>query len=426
MESLRRELMDGVYLTHVPAVKFKTGVLSAQLITPLDERTAAFGALLPAVLRRGTTRLRDMRSIAAELDRLYGASVAYTVRKKGENQCLGFVGSFLDEAFVPGGEALLEPMADLIGELLLDPLTRNGRFLADYVASEKENLVDAIESIINDKRDYADMRLLQEMCRGERYGVERLGTAASVRRITNQTLYRFYAGLLASARIELFYCGSVSFERVRGALERAFAALPRERIIAPAVATRGAPPERVREITETMDVTQSKLALGYRAGSDDTSALTLTNLIFGGYSNSKLFLNVREKLSLCYFASSSYHRSKGLITVSSGIEAKDVGLARAEIARQLEAIARGEFEPWEVEGARSCILSSLRSREDSAGRMEEFFLGQAATGIWEDTADQIAQLEAVTPARIAEAARTIVPDTVYFLTGKEGEDDAMD
>ena len=176
MEPLRKELAEGVFLTYVPAAKFKTGVLGAQLITPLEESTVAAGALLPAVLRRGTTAHRDMRSIAAELDRLYGASIAYTVRKKGENQCLGFVGSFLDERYVPGGERLLEPMADLLGELLLDPLTRNGRFLSDYVESEKENLIDAIESILNDKRDYADARLLQEMCRGERYGIDRLGT----------------------------------------------------------------------------------------------------------------------------------------------------------------------------------------------------------------------------------------------------------
>ena len=367
----------------------------------LEENTVAAGALLPAVLRRGTTAHRDMRSIAAELDRLYGASIAYTVRKKGENQCLGFVGSFLDERYVPGGERLLEPMADLLGELLLDPLTRNGRFLADYVESEKENLIDAIESILNDKRDYADARLLQEMCRGERYGIDRLGTVAGVERLTNQTLYRYYNELLATARIELFYCGSADFARVEGALDRALAALP-------------------REITETMDVTQAKLAMGYRAASEDSPALLLANLIFGGYSNSKLFLNVREKLSLCYYASSGYHRSKGIITVSSGIEAQNYEVARREIAAQLEAVQNGDFEPWELEGARSCMLSSLRSREDSAGRLEEYYLGQAATGLWEDTDALLAQLEAVTPERVAEAARSIRLDTVYFLTGKEG------
>ena len=337
MEPLRKELAEGVFLTYVPAAKFKTGVLGAQLITPLEESTVAAGALLPAVLRRGTTAHRDMRSIAAELDRLYGASVAYTVRKKGENQCLGFVGSFLDERYVPGGERLLEPMADLLGELLLDPLTRNGRFLADYVESEKENLIDAIESILNDKRDYADARLLQEMCRGERYGIDRLGTVEGVEKLTNQTLYRYYSELLATARIELFYCGSADCARVEGALDRALAALPRERVAEPAVAERVGAPETVREITETMDVTQAKLAMGYRAASEDTPALLLANLIFGGYSNSKLFLNVREKLSLCYYASSGYHRSKGIITVSSGIEAQNYEVARREIAAQLEA-----------------------------------------------------------------------------------------
>ena len=344
----------------------------------------------------------------------------FTVRKKGENQCLGFVGSFLDERYVPGGERLLEPMADLLGELLLDPLTRNGRFLADYVESEKENLIDAIESILNDKRDYADARLLQEMCRGERYGIDRLGTVEGVEKLTNQTLYRYYSELLATARIELFYCGSADCARVEGALDRALAALPRERVAEPAVAERVGAPETVREITETMDVTQAKLAMGYRAASEDTPALLLANLIFGGYSNSKLFLNVREKLSLCYYASSGYHRSKGIITVSSGIEAQNYEVARREIAAQLEAVQNGDFEPWELEGARSCMLSSLRSREDSAGRLEECYLGQAATGLWEDTDALIAQLEAVTPERVAEAARSIRLDTVYFLTGKEG------
>ena len=336
MEPLRKELAEGVFLTYVPAAKFKTGVLGAQLITPLEESTVAAGALLPAVLRRGTTAHRDMRSIAAELDRLYGASIAYTVRKKGENQCLGFVGSFLDERYVPGGERLLEPMADLLGELLLDPLTRNGRFLSDYVESEKENLIDAIESILNDKRDYADARLLQEMCRGERYGIDRLGTVTGVERLTNQTLYRYYSELLATARIELFYCGSADCARVEGALDRALAALPRERVAEPAVAERVGAPETVREITETMDVTQAKLAMGYRAASEDTPALLLANLIFGGYSNSKLFLNVREKLSLCYYASSTYVRSKGILTVSSGIEAANYDRAVAEIMAQLE------------------------------------------------------------------------------------------
>ena len=218
MEPVRLEIAPEVNLDYVRSDKFKTGTLSVQLITPINEKTVSFGALLPSVLRRGTMSHPDMRSLSTALDLLYGSSIGCTVRKKGENQCIGFAASFIDEEFVPGGEKLLEPMCDLLGELLLDPVTRNGRFLNDYVESEKQNLIDAIRGIINDKRDYADLRLLQEMCRGERYGVDKFGSIARVEKITNQTLFRYYQELLSTAHLELFYCGSAERERVEGAI----------------------------------------------------------------------------------------------------------------------------------------------------------------------------------------------------------------
>ena len=151
MYERRTEIMQNVFLTYLPASKFKTSVLSAHLVTPLSKETASANALLPAVLRRGTMRCPDMESLSAALDTLYGAQIDYTVRKKGERQCIGFVASVIDDAFAPAGEKLLEPVSDLLGELFLDPVTRNGRFLAEYVDSEKQNLIDAIRAIRNDK-----------------------------------------------------------------------------------------------------------------------------------------------------------------------------------------------------------------------------------------------------------------------------------
>lgn len=139
MEVKRWELMPHVYLTYLPARKFKTGVLSAQFITPLAKETASYNALLPAVLHRGTMRCPDMEQLAAAMDRLYGAQISPTIRKRGETQCLGFVASFIDDRFVSRNEPLLEPAAELLGELLLDPVTRGGRFLQEYVEGEKAN-----------------------------------------------------------------------------------------------------------------------------------------------------------------------------------------------------------------------------------------------------------------------------------------------
>lgn len=419
MQATRVQLADGVYLTYLPARKFKTSLLSAQFVTPLRQETASAWALLPAVLRRGTVRYPDLETLSAQLDRLYGASVEYTIRKKGENQCVGFVASFIDDSFAPVGEKLLEPAADLVGELICDPVTERGRFVGAYFDSEKTNLIDAIRSQINDKRDYAAARLLQEMCAGEPYGVSRLGDEKTAEKLQMKKLYAQYGELISTARLELFYIGSAQLERVRRALANAFATLPRDGIRDIAAAAPHPARAEVRTITEELDVTQGKLCMGFTCGSSDHTALLLGNTLFGGSSNSKLFLNVREKLSLCYYASSAYHRQKGLITVSSGIEFADYQRAYDEILRQLEAVQKGRLEDWEMGGARSTLLNAYASMGDSQGKLENFYLGQAATGQTESPEDLAAQLRDVTDERVFRAMETVGLDTVYFLKGKE-------
>lgn len=419
MKATRIQLADGVYLTYLPARKFKTSLLSAQFVTPLRYESASGWALLPAVLRRGTVRYPDLGSLSAQLDRLYGASVDYTVRKKGENQCVGFVASFIDDSFTPKGEKLLEPAAELVGELICDPVTERGRFVSAYFESEKTNLIDAIRSQINDKRDYAAARLLQEMCAGEPYGVSRLGDEKSAEKLQMQKLYAQYGELISTARLELFYIGSADLERVQQALAAAFATLPRDGIRDIAAAAPHPARSQVRTVEEEMDVTQGKLCMGFSCGSGDYGAMLLGNTLFGGSSNSKLFLNVREKMSLCYYASSLYHRQKRLITVSSGIEFADYQRAYDEILRQLEAVQKGELEDWELGGARSTLLNAYASMGDSQGKLENFYLGQAATGQSESPEDLAEALRDVTAERVFQAMETVQLDTVYFLKGKE-------
>lgn len=415
----RREIMQDVFLTYLPAQRFKTSRMTVQLIAPLQRETAAANALLPAVLRRGTVRCPDMESLSAALDTLYGANIDYTVRKKGERQCVGFAAGFIDDAFTPHGEKLLEPVSAMLGELLLDPVTHGGRFLSSYVESEKANLIDAIRGLKNDKRDWADIRLMQEMCAGEPYSVLRLGDEETAGRITNQSLYVHGQALMASSRVEVIYCGSAEAQRVEDAVLTALAALPRGAQTALSEVQRIQAPDKPRRIVETMDVTQGKLAMGYRCSSDDYPAMVLANLIFGGTSNSKLFLNVRERLSLCYYASSSYARSKSILTVSSGVETADFERAEAEIGRQLQAVQQGDWEDWEQEGALQAIRASLLSLSDSQGALENFYLGQIAAGVEETPEELAAALEQVTKERIVAAAQTVKPDTVYFLRGKE-------
>ena len=417
----RTKLAEGVYLTCLPARKFKTSLLSAQFVTPLRRETASACALLPAVLRRGTVSCPDMGSLSARLDRLYGARIEYTVRKKGENQCVGFVASLIDDSFALGGEKLLEPVADLLGELICDPVTERGRFVPAYFESEKTNLLDAIRSIINDKREYADSRLLQTMCADEPYGVPRLGDEAGAERIQPKRLYALYQELIATARLEIFYSGSAPRERVEHAMLSALSALPRDQVRDIALFQPHPPRPEVLRVEEALDVTQGKLGMGFACGSDDYAAMMLGNTLFGGSSNSKLFLNVREKLSLCYYASSLYHRQKRVLTVSSGIEFADFQRAYDEILAQLEAVKNGDLEDWELEGARSTLLNAYASMDDSQGKLENFYLGQAATGQSETPEELAEQVRQVTEERVRAAMETVRLDTVYFLRGEESQ-----
>ena len=415
----RSEPMPGVFLTHLPAQKFKTGLLSAHLVTPLRKETASLNALLPAVLRRGTAKYPDMESLSAALDTLYGAQIDYTVRKKGERQCVGFVASFIDDRYAPGGEQLLEPVAALLGELFLAPALENGVFVPAYVEGEKQNLIDGIRAIRNDKQDWADVRLMQEMCAAEHYGVLRLGDEASTAAITPDALYDHYGKVLAQSRLELYYCGSADRQRVENALRAAFAALPRAAIEALPAMEKCTAPDQPRYFTEEMDITQGKLSIGWRCATDDVPAMILANLLFGGTSNAKLFMNVREKLSLCYYASSGYARSKGILTVACGIEPKNYDTAVAEITQQLQAVANGEWEDWELNGALATMCSSLTSLQDAQGAQENYYLGQNATDTDETPEELLCALQAVTPERIRAAAASCTLDTVFFLKGKE-------
>ena len=423
-ELTRSELFPGVHLTAVHTEKFKSCVLGASFLAPLDRTTAACNALLPSVLRRGAEAHPDMESLSAALDELYGGSIEPVVRTRGEVQCVGFLGSFLDDAYTLDGSAILEKAAALLGELLLRPCTERGVFRCDYTDRERQNLIDRIRAQVNDKRSYALLRLKREMCAGEPFGVDRLGDEASARAITPESLWARYQELLHTAPMELYYCGSARPERVADALRAALSQLPtggaRAPLPRPVAKEAPAPP---RTVVESLDVTQGKLTMGLRTGcavwSGDYPALLLANAVFGGTTTSRLFLHVREKLSLCYYASSQLEKLKGVMLVSSGVEFDKVDQAREEILAQLAACQRGEFEDWELEGARRSVVSALHSAMDAQARLEDFWLGQAVAGLTEDPEALARRVENVTREQVAAAFSSLQLDTIYFLKGRE-------
>ena len=415
----RTEILPGVYLTAVQSDKFKTGCFSLNLLRPMKKEEAAANALIPSVLLRGSETCPDIASISAKLDELYGASVGTLVRKKGEVQLVGFYCDYVQDEYVD--EPVFAPLMAFLAELLLNPRLENGAFPEAVVDSEKLNLENAMLSRINDKRTYAASQLIRTMCAGQPYGIPRIGEPEDLKNITAKSLYAHYRDLLATSRVELFYMGSLSPEAVTKVLQAALAELPRAEVFVP-VGTTPAPQARpVQEKTERLDVTQGKLSLGFftdiTAKDPRYPALVLAATVFGGGATSKLFTNVREKMSLCYYASASFEKFKGVLSVSSGVEFSKLETAKTEILRQLEACQAGDITDDELESARGYLVSDLKIAMDSPGRLDDYYMGQILLeqdGTMQDLASAIAR---VTKQEAAEAIQALRLDTIYALEG---------
>lgn len=419
-------IMPQVVLTCLETGKFKTDSLSINLLAPIDRETASMNALIPKVLRRGTASLPDMDAVSERLDSLYGASLSPAVRKKGEIQVIGFYADFADELFLPEG-GILGSVIDLMAEMLLRPATERGQLCTDYVESEKEQLLELIRGRINNKRSYSIQRLFEQMCAMEAYAVDKLGSEEAAENITPAALTEQYKKLLACSPLEIFYCGSAKPERVKELLIKALAGLPRE----------GEEPDigtdiwlipledKPRVFEEELQVTQGKLAIGFRMGDcmedPDTAAIRVFNGVFGGCVTSKLFMNVREKLSLAYFASSMVDMHKGVMAVSSGIEFDKYDAALNEIFVQLKAVQDGDFTDDELDAARRSIAGDYRSIEDEPHALEDFYLNSILIGPDCSPAELAQQVEAVTREQVADVAKGVVCDAIYFLRGPKEE-----
>ncbi len=431
MEFNRTELMPGVFLSHLRSDKFKTACMSVTLLTQLRRETAAMNAIIPYVLRRGTTRYSDMEQLSRRMDELYGAAVEPVVRRIGEIQGIGFYGSFPEPDYLPGGEALLGDTCALMAQLLLDPVTRGGLLLPQYVDSEREKLLYIIRSRVNDKRRYALMRCIEEMCCYEDFAVSQFGSESEAENIHYKKLTRHYRELIQTCPVEIFYCGKTGFKTVSDAMREAFSAMPRGEIdydIGTDVRM-NAVEDHVRFVEEEMDVTQGKLVLGFRLGEcmeeRNIPALFVFNAVYGSIATSKLFMNVREKLSLCYYASSILSLQKGVMFVSSGIEFDKMEAARDEILAQLDSVRRGEITDDELRSAKKTVASDMRAEQDSIGELEGFYLSQAIDGLDYGPAELAALAEDVTKEDVQAIAKSIECDLIYFLKGS-GEEDGSD
>ena len=414
-------IANGVRISYIKTDLFKTNYLSINFVSPLERSSACFNSLLPLVLMRGTRSYPSQREINTRLQYLYSGDVAARNSSFGEYQIFGFKANMLNNRFAKDLDITMETV-DLLSELAFDPYTVDGAFDEAYTEGEKINLIDTIEAEINEKGRYAIKRLMEEMCKEEVFGISKLGSVEEVEKITNKSLYDAYKYTIKHYPIEIFFVGNGDFDKIAEKFTQVFKNIERAPIEVSKVALISEV-TRIKEVEETENVKQGKLVLGFRTGykpeDNKYHLMQLFNEIYGASPVAKLFLNVREKMSLCYYCRSIINQRNGIMLVSSGVEFANKEVAQKAILEQLQMIKDGNITEEELESAKKSLKNGYMQIYDSAEAMEVWAFFRRLCGISTTPKLESEKVKNATVSEIKELASKIKLDTVYFLKGKE-------
>ncbi|MEG0895877.1 MAG: insulinase family protein, partial [Oscillospiraceae bacterium] len=297
----RVELLSGINLNVISDEKFKTNSVSINFITPLTKEDVTVNAILPNLLEKGYDGCSDFIEFNHKLEELYGASAQSFIQKVGDYQIVTIYATAIDDKFTLNKESITNELCSIVCKMAFNPIFKDGMFLEKEVELEKQTLCDIISSEINDKGTYAILKGISEMCSDEPYGIYKNGFIDKAKEITAKSATEAYKNLVKKSRIEIMFvgCGNPQEEIFKNAVSQ----LDRQYIqLAPISMHIKSQKE---EIVNRMNVNQAKLFMGM--GSDlknNDSATKIMATILGGSPTSKFFVNVREKLSLCYFVNS--------------------------------------------------------------------------------------------------------------------------
>ncbi|MCM3110088.1 EF-P 5-aminopentanol modification-associated protein YfmF [Lederbergia lenta] len=413
---------QGFTLHIIKTDKYKTNTLVWKMRAPLQEDSATYRALLPHVLQSSTKKFPTTTVLRSYLDELYGTSLYTDLAKKGEQHVITFAMDIANEKFLQDQTPLLQKAIDLLQEVLLNPNIVNGAFDEKTVGKEKRNLKQRIESIYDDKMRYASTRLVEEMCKGEPYAIQLNGELDRVDSITATSLYKYYQEAIRNDGLDLYIIGDVEIEKVEEYCNQfQFPERPNMAIKKSENAIVG----EVKEVKEVQDIKQGKLNIGYRTqiayGDPDYFAMQMFNGIYGGFPHSKLFINVREKESLAYYAASRVESHKGLLIVMSGIENQKYDQAVSIIRKQMELMKAGDFTDQELEQTKAVIQNQFLETVDSARGLIEILYHNVVAGTNVPLQDWIDKVVETTKQDIIKVGKKIELDTIYFLAGEDGE-----
>ena len=417
----KEKIFDSIELSMISTNKFKASVISFSMTLPLKRSSTAYGLLISHLLCRGSASYPSIALLNRRLDELYGSYVEIKSHHIGENLSLTVSAETLDNKYIPDGTDVIGELISIIAELILSPAFLQPSFSSQIFDQEKRLIVDSINAEINTPRLYSAKKCLELMQKDIA-----LPTSDELKQIVSDISYGelcdYYRELISSAPLRVFCVSAENTENLKRRIEASFEGYPCKSPSLP-IPLRPLKRNLPEHKKVNMPVSQGKLTLGFSTGviihpNDDTYyTMIMLNEILGGSASSKLFLNVREKMGLCYYCSSSYSLYSGIILISSGFEMKNYEIAKEAILNQIEEIKNGNISDFELESAQRSVTSGYRQLYDSPFELQSFFLNRALFNITDKIDDAERKLLTVKKDDIIALAKKIRLDASFFIEG---------
>ncbi|MBE6825189.1 MAG: insulinase family protein [Ruminococcaceae bacterium] len=416
---IRKQIIDSVSFNTIKESRFKTMRISVTAFLPLEKATAAQNALMSLVMTRSCRKYPDFTVLSKKLSSLYGAALTSGFRKMGDVQALTFSVSGLDDRYALDGDIISKELSDLLCDVLFDPLLKENAFDSTECEQERRQLIDMIDSEFNEKRVYANQKALSIMCADEAYGIPRYGDRESVMSATPSDLFDAWQNMLKTARFEIIYVGDSDSSIAFDVFKKRFEAIDRKPVSLSTTVKRSA--DMIKRENEDMELSQSKMILGFRTDvaepDSDVMATRLMCALLGGTAHSKLFCNVREKLSLCYYCSSSYIHSKGIMLVESGVERENIEKAEKAILGEIKAMQNGDISDEELIATKMSMSNAFYSSCDTVGGINAYYMSQMLDSVVYTPQEAVDKVNSITKEDVIACAKKLTLDTVFTLTG---------
>ena len=420
MTSNRSELAEGIGFTTIIDEKFKTTSIAVRFLTPLSRETSAANALGMGALTTTSRAYPTPAQLNEKLSALYGAGLTSFARKRGDLQILGVSASWLCDRYAIDGEKISDEMLAIVLGCLFEPDAENGRFAEVPFTLTKTDLLDRIEAELNNKRGYALARAAESAFRGEPAANSCYGDRETASAVTPESAFAAYRHILETSQVEITLVSPVELPGAAEMFRRGFSAIVRRPL---PVEFRSKSPAKAEteELSESLDVQQCKMVIVLKTDTDDVFAMRMLSVILGELPVSKLFVNVREKLSLCYYCVSSYASTKGAFIIDCGVQRSNIEKAKAEILSQIDSVINGDISDEEMESALLSRDDILTSVGDTPASWSSWYFEKFCDGSRNEPSEEFLDYKAVTKARIVHAAESLKLDTVYLMLDKEAE-----